>query len=222
MRKTNTPRAGFLNGKSYSDIVKRLPTKQHSIMDQVDRLLVSSIGMSLGSYIRDLARKTIVHDSQSHYFMTCGMNGIVDISDKSEDSQLSTIKDSTDEINKLLPKYHMPISTPSEHDVFETIIRGQVIRQNDSSKYFKKCLDKMKIVKTKDKLEIIKDLYQFVFKLHRFHKYFFNPNYKQLSEEDYMIKIWSPLIETVFRSLDDNPPIIPHWGDTTSEQVKER
>ncbi|KAI8967187.1 hypothetical protein BDF20DRAFT_1005040 [Mycotypha africana] len=111
------------------------------------------------------------------------MNGIIEISDKSEDSQLSTIKDSIDEIIELLPKYHTPMSAPSELDVFERIIKGQVIRQNDSSKYFKKCLEKVKIVMTHDKLEII--------------------------------KIYTHL------SLDDISPIISHWGDTTSEQVKD-
>ncbi|CEI94269.1 hypothetical protein RMCBS344292_08483 [Rhizopus microsporus] len=188
---------------------------------EIDGLLVSNIDISLASYIGTIARNKVVYDRKSRYFITCGMNGIIDLSDKSEGSQLAEFKDNIDEIRELLPKYTRPINTPPELNEFEAIIMGQVIRHNDSSKYFKKCLDKIKIVKTNDKFEIVKDLYQFVFKLHRFHKYIFSPDYQQLSEQDYVIKVWSPLIEIMFRSFDDTPPIISHWGDTTSEGVKD-
>lgn len=183
--------------------------------------MIPGINSSLGSYIGSLARDTDPNDRKSHYFMTCGMNGIIDLSDKSEGSQLSTVKNFIPNILDSFPSPTNNIKFPSEIDKFEVVVSGQQVRKSHTSKYLKKCLEKISAIETRDKLEIIKDSYIFVLKLHRFHQYLFSSKYNQLSEQDYLVKIWSPLIEIMFRSLNEVGPVIAHWGDTTSDQVKD-
>ncbi|KAI7894501.1 uncharacterized protein EV154DRAFT_498006 [Mucor mucedo] len=187
---------------------------------EVDNIMVSGLNTSIGSYIGSLARRSLTHDRQSYYFKACGMNGILDMSDKSAGSQIHGIQDHVQEIRQALHTYDIKLSEYPELTKYDEITKAQTIRKQ--IKYFKKCLSKTQNLKAKDKLMIIKDSYEHVLKVHLFHSYLFNTQKANtISEQDYVIKIWSPLIEIMFRSLNEFPPIICHWGDTSSEVVKE-
>ncbi|KAI9343683.1 hypothetical protein BD770DRAFT_414394 [Pilaira anomala] len=186
---------------------------------EVDDLIIPSTLTSVGSYIGTLARNQTIKDRKSRYFITCSMNNIIDMSDFSQGSQLNEFKD---EITSLIPANDTRLTgPPRELEEFEGIIQNQVIREDKYAKYIDKCLEKIKAFKTKDKFEIVKDLYQSVFKLYKFHKYILKSDHQPFSEQDFVSKVWSPMIEIVFRSLDDVPSIIAHWGDTNPELIKE-
>lgn len=47
------------------------------------------MNVSFGSYIDTIAQDQVVLDRESRYFITCGLNGIIDSSDNSIGSQMS-------------------------------------------------------------------------------------------------------------------------------------
>ncbi|KAG2195953.1 hypothetical protein INT47_007089 [Mucor saturninus] len=165
---------------------------------EIDNIMVSGLSTSIGSYVGSLARRSLTHNRQSYYFKAYGMNEIRQAV-YTHDAQVSE--------NPELRKYH-------------EIIKAQTIRKQ--AKYLKKGLNKVQCLKTKDRLMIVKDSYAFFLKVHLFHCYLFNiQKANTISEQDYVIKIWSPLIEITFRSLNEFLPIICHWEDTSSEVMKE-
>lgn len=145
------------------------------------------------------------------------MNNIVDVSDFSHGSHIEEYKN---EIISLMPTNNILLNNaPTELSSFDKITKQQTIRRGDNDKYLRKCIEKVKHLETKDKYEIIKDIYLFVLKLHMFHKYIFNCNHEPFSEQDYIIKVWSPMFEILFRSTVNIPAIITHWRDTTPENI---
>ncbi|KAG2195967.1 hypothetical protein INT47_007103 [Mucor saturninus] len=187
---------------------------------EIDNIMVSGLITSIGSYVGSLARRSLTHNRQSYYFKACGMNGILDMSDKSAGSQIHAVQDSIQEIRQAVHTHDVHVSENPELRKYHEIIKAQTIRRQ--AKYLKKGLNKVQYLKTKDRLMIVKDSYAFFLKVHLFHCYLFNiQKANTISEQDYVIKIWSPLIEITFRSLNEFLPIICHWEDTSSEVMKE-
>lgn len=96
------------------------------------------------------------------------------------------------------------------------------LKNEEDEEYLDFTLDSVSNIKTDDKLHILEDCYLFVLKTHLYHRYIFDPMYTHMSEADYVVKVWSPLFEIMFRSLGQHfsSLVITHWDETINPQVK--
>ncbi|KAI9317458.1 hypothetical protein BX666DRAFT_2026742 [Dichotomocladium elegans] len=164
---------------------------------QADGVYVAGLGNSIGTYIRAVAEGQVTHYDQAtqrgKYFICAGMNGVLDLTDVSEGSQLSTLtKDQQDELKGRFPP---PSKTT---DVLQENVAG---------------------ILEKEKRQELGELHPDVpwpvvtLELHHLEPEYFIPGILHLSEADYVAKIWAPVLEILFRGTK----AWCHWGDTLSE-----
>lgn len=71
--------------------------------------------------------------------------------------------------------------------------------------------------KSKEKYSTSKKLCMIMLELMLYDSYIFDPkDSKFLSEGDYVVKVWGPLLETLFRGSGS----VLHWGDTIPDNIK--
>ena len=82
---------------------------------------------------------------------------------------------------------------------------------NENGRYYKRYLEKLNMFKTNEKYGTTKKLHVMILELLLYDSYIFDEkDSKLLSEGDYVVKVWGPLLETLFRSSGT----MLHWGDT--------
>lgn len=161
-------------------------------------------------------RATIVVDRKTRYFNALGMNGILDLSDGSESSQLSKFPVKLqEEIKQLFPP---PTVTAPRIDERYTEIQQEIqLTSNENGRYYKRYLEKLNMFKTNEKYGTTKKLQIMILELLLYDSYIFDENEsKLLSEGDLVVKVWGPLLETLFRGSGT----VLHWGDTVAENIK--
>jgi hypothetical protein len=187
-----------------------------SLFEETDETFIDGIDESLGTTIGRTARNLVVTDRKSRYFNALGMNGVIDLSDNSSGSQLSNFNQDT----QAKVKQQFPTRTISQtNNIIDQLeeLQKAVHDSRDDKSYLKKYIGCIKQAKTTEKYNITKRLYTFVLELLLYDSYIFDEDeYKLLSEGDYQVKIWGPLMETIFRGSG----IILHWGDTIPSNCK--
>lgn len=177
---------------------------------------VEGMGESIATWVGREGRITSVVDRKTRYFHALGMNGILDLSDTSEGSQFS--KFSVDTQEKIRQLFSPPrITTPCIEQRFEEIQNELRHTANENGRCLKRYLEKLDMFKSKEKCSISKRLYIIMLELMLYDSYIFDPkDSKFLSEGDYVVKVWGPLLETLFRGSG----AILHWGDTVPDNIR--
>ncbi|CEP13710.1 hypothetical protein [Parasitella parasitica] len=67
------------------------PSRQRIVVNEVDGVFFPGLSSSIGSFIGTLASNSQIFDRKSRYFVTLGMNGILDMTDITAGSQLSQL-----------------------------------------------------------------------------------------------------------------------------------
>ncbi|KAI9252217.1 hypothetical protein EDC94DRAFT_621199 [Helicostylum pulchrum] len=118
-------------------------------------------------------------------------------------------------IRQLFPPPH--ITTPCIEQRFEEIQNELRHTESKNGCYFKRYLEKLEAFKSTEKYKISKKLYTIILDLMLYDSYIFDPtDSNNLSEGDYVVKVWGLLLETLFRGSG----VILHWGDTVPENIK--
>jgi hypothetical protein len=79
-----------------------------------DNVFIDNLEPSIGSYIGTLARNTIITSYVIRYFVICGMNGILDLTELHPQSQMMSLSpDVRDRLNALFP-YSLPLPRPKQ------------------------------------------------------------------------------------------------------------
>lgn len=184
--------------------------------EEMDSVHVEGMEESIATWIGREGRMTTVVDRKSRYFNCLGMNGVLDLSDTSKGSQMSKLSaDIQGKIRQLFPPPH--ITTPCIEQRFEEIQNELRHTESKNGRYFKRYLEKLEAFKSTEKYKISKKLYTIILDLMLYDSYIFDPtDSNNLSEGDYVVKVWGPLLETLFRGSG----VILHWGDTVPENIK--
>ncbi|KAI8882640.1 hypothetical protein K501DRAFT_186356, partial [Backusella circina FSU 941] len=186
------------------------PSRQRITVNEVDGFFVPGLCSSIGSFIGTLASNSQIFDRKSRYFVTLGMNGILDMTDTTTGSQLSQLPE---EASQACQNKFVPIQKVVNLDIFQKYEDLLLLNENDYRKFLKKSLNRIKYSNIHDQYDIVRDVYQHILKVHLYSPELFTEKTRGfLSEQDYIIKFWGYLIETVFRSSG----VIAHWGDTIS------
>ncbi|KAG0740990.1 hypothetical protein G6F35_003293 [Rhizopus arrhizus] len=196
------------------------PPTEEEIRSFVEENSITVEGMedSLASWVGRDGRATTIIDRKSRYFSTLGMNGVFDLSDTSIGSHIFKLPSAVQEKIRLLfsPFPAANASLPTERRFAE--IHQEVHRtENDNKRYYKRYLEKLYMYKPFDKYGTNKRLYILMLELLVYDECIFDEKLcKLLSEGDYLVKVWGPLFETLFRGTG----VILHWGDTVAENVR--
>ncbi|KAI8887283.1 hypothetical protein K501DRAFT_330694 [Backusella circina FSU 941] len=220
----------FINQTQEQYTNRPLPVKRKSIekatssvvgieintFEETDSVHVEGMEETIATWIGRDGRITAVTDRKSRYFNALGMNGILDLSDTSEGSQLS--KFSVDTQNKIRQLFSLPhITTPYIEQRFEEIQNELCHTTIENGRYLKRYLEKLDMFKSKEKYSISKKLHTIILELMLYDSYIFDPkDSKFLSEGDYVVKVWGPLLENLFRGSGS----VLHWGDTVPDNIK--
>lgn len=188
-------------------------SKSKVSFEEIDGVFVPGLTSSMGSFIGTLARNTKIVDRKSRYFVSLGMNSILDLTDNTSGSQLHHL--SPQSIEACLSMFETTKNNTSNFtiDQYEKLLDYD---ENNFKKYVKNVINRIKYSRIQDSNDIIRDVYEHLFKLHLYSPDIFKEGSQEfLSEQDYVIKIWGQLIEIIFRETG----IYAHWGDTVSDQV---
>ncbi|KAG1038447.1 hypothetical protein G6F43_012685 [Rhizopus delemar] len=159
--------------------------------EEIDSMHVEGMGESIATWVGREGRITAVVDRKTRYFHALGMNGILDLSDTSEGSQFSKFSlDTQEKIRQLFSPPHITI--PCIEQRFEEIQNELRHTANENGRYLKRYLEKLDMFKSKEKCSTSKRL------------------------GDYVVKVWGPLLETLFRGSG----AILHWGDTVPDNIR--
>ncbi|KAG1168419.1 hypothetical protein G6F70_009124 [Rhizopus microsporus] len=160
--------------------------------EESDSLHIEGLEESVATWVGREGRATIVVDRKTRYFNALGMNGILDLSDNSESSQFSKFPVELQiEIKQLFSP--PTVTTPCIDERYAEIQQEIQLTSNENGRYYKRYLEKLNMFKTNEKYDS-----------------------KLLSEGDYVVKVWGPLLETLFRGSGT----VLHWGDTVAENIK--
>lgn len=195
------------------------PTEEE-IRSFVEENSITVEGMedSLATWVGRDGRATTIIDRKSRYFSTLGMNGVFDLSDTSLGSHIIKLPSAVQEKIRLLFS-PFPAANTSLHTETRFAEIHQEVRhtENDNKRYYKRYLEKLYMYKPFDKYGTNKRLYILMLELLVYDEYIFDEKLcKLLSEGDYLVKVWGPLFETLFRGTS----VTLHWGDTVAENVK--
>ncbi|KAG1329425.1 hypothetical protein G6F62_007682 [Rhizopus arrhizus] len=171
-----------------------------------------SFGTIVGRYVRSYVSK----DSKSSYFKTLGMNNIIDISDDTEGSHLAELDgESQRRLVDLLS------SSPTEQGIdqynchhLESIIK-KFNKVEDNDIFLDKVIKEIDEAPTADK--VVKRVYSQILESMRYDNYLYETE-NGSSEADFIIKIYGPIMENVFRGSGCR--LI--WGDTKSPSCLKR
>ncbi|KAG2197404.1 hypothetical protein INT47_005657 [Mucor saturninus] len=164
--------------------------------------LPTTVGQNIESYVSK--------DSKSSYFKTLGMNSIIDISDDTEGSHLAELDgESQRRLVDLLS------SSPTEQEIdqynchhLESIIK-KFNKMEDNDIFLDKIIKEIDEAPTADK--VVKRVYSQILESMRYDYYLYETE-NGSSEADFIIKIYGPTMENVFRGSGCR--LI--WGDTKS------
>jgi hypothetical protein len=136
--------------------------------------------------------------------------GILNKTDETSGSKLAEQPgESVNACQKMFPNPKRTIDTTTITGYENLLVTGE----KRYREFLIKSIESSKSSQIKDKYDIIKDIYQHILKTHLYSPEIFTEKTRSsLSEQDYTIKLWGYLIETIFRSTQ----ILPHWGDTIS------
>ena len=155
------------------------------------------------------------------------MNGVIDLMDTLNDSQLQEITKQMNDnkkeqtslydittIKTLIEQFgsHIEVSPIDLVSKYESILKSKIINYKymNSHKQLKKWYHAITSYEVKkDKYEHYIHSYIHIIKLHLYSSFLFNDG-MDLSEQDFVIKIWPVLVENTFQAIGINP----HWGDT--------
>lgn len=187
-----------------------------SVFEETDGIYINNAIESLGTVIGRTARNLTVTDRKSRYFHAFGMNGVIDLSDNSTDTQLSNFnQDFQAKIKQQLPAptFSQTNSIASQLEEIQNTLHGS----RDDKCYLKKYIKNINQAKTIEKYNTTKRLYIFVLELLLYDGYIFDEDEaEKFSEHDYQVKVWGQLMETVFRGSG----VILHWSDRVSANCK--
>ncbi|CAO3625160.1 unnamed protein product [Mucor hiemalis] len=181
-----------------------------------DNVFIGESQISLGTQVGRLSRSISITDRKTRYFLTLGNNRILDISDTSTGSQMSTF---TQTVQDLIKQRFPKITFASDNSIISQIESQQsrITEMNDRS-YLKKFLKFFNEMPKLEKYDSTKRVYIFVIELLLHDEYIFDEEKsEQLSEADILIKAWGQLLEMVFRWSG----VILHWGDTVPNNCKQ-
>ncbi|KAG2227618.1 hypothetical protein INT45_002303 [Circinella minor] len=207
--------------------------RQRIDFEEFDDCFIQGLGLSIGTFIGLQARNAKqLPDRKSQYFISIGMNGVIDLTDKSNGSQLQEIVQQMNDdkgeqispydattIKTLIEQFgsHVKVSPIDSVTKYESILKSKILNYEnvDDHKQLKKWFHAIKNSQIrKDKYERYLDSYIHIIKLHLYSSFLFNDG-MDLSEQDFVVKIWSGLVENTFRGTGINP----HWGDTIPSVV---
>ncbi|KAI8143426.1 hypothetical protein BJV82DRAFT_668481 [Fennellomyces sp. T-0311] len=181
---------------------------------ETDGHQIHGLDVSLGSFIATLAHNRSINNKKDLYYKVLGMNRIVDVGDDTEDTHLAAIQEKAGEVylDDLRIKIDLPENKATK-SLDHVIVHGT---HKKVSKRWQTWLNAIKKISPsiKDRHDINVDTYQHMIKLHLYSEYLFLPHrVSNVSETDYIVKVWGPLIEFAFRGTG----IEPRWGETISE-----
>lgn len=187
-----------------------------SSFEESDSLFIDGLEESLATWVGREGRATVVVDKKTKYFNALGMNGILDLSDVSESSQFSKFPINLQKEIKLL--FPSPtVTTPLIDGRYAEIEQEIKLTPNENGRYYKRYLEKLDMFRTKEKYGTTKKLHMIMLELLLYDGYIFDEkDSKLLSEGDYVVKVWGPLLETLFWGSGT----VLHWGDTVAENAK--
>lgn len=109
------------------------------------------------------------------------------------------------------------VTTPRIDDRYTEIQQEIQLTSNENGRYYKRYLEKLNMFKTNEKYGITKKLHAMILELLPYDSYIFDEKEsKLLSEGDYVVKVWGPLLETLVRGSGT----VLHWGNTVAENIK--
>ncbi|KAG2210456.1 hypothetical protein INT47_002398, partial [Mucor saturninus] len=163
-------------------------------MDGCEKFVANLVGSE--------GRATIVVDRKNRYFHALGMNGILDLSDTSENSQFSKFPvDIQEGMKRLFP--HPTVTIPSIDERYTKAQQDIKHTSNHHGRYYKKYLEKLENFQTNEKCDVTKKLHVILLELLLYDGYIFDDKEsKLLSEGNYVVKIWGPLLEVLCRNLE--------------------
>ncbi|CAO3649789.1 unnamed protein product [Mucor hiemalis] len=128
-----------------------------------DNVLFGESQISLGTQVGRLSRSVTIIDRKTHYFLTLGNNGILDISDTSTGSQMSTF---TETVQDLIKQRFPKITFASDNSITSQMESQQsrITEMNDRS-YLKKFLKFINEMPKLEKYDSAKRVYIFVIEL---------------------------------------------------------
>ncbi|KAI9476524.1 MAG: hypothetical protein EXX96DRAFT_596545 [Benjaminiella poitrasii] len=174
-----------------------------SVFEEADGIYINNANESLGTTIGRTARNLTVTDRKFRYFHALGMNGVIDLFGTSTGSQLSNFNQDFQAKLKQqfpIPTFSQTNSIGSQLEEIQNRLKGL----RDDKSYLKKYVEKINQAKTVEKFNTTKRLYIFVLELLLYDNYIFNEDEAEnLSENDYQVKVWGPLMETVSRGAPD-------------------
>lgn len=92
------------------------------------------------------------------------------------------------------------ITTPRINERYTEIQLEIRHTSNEKCRYYKKYLEKLDMFKTNEKYDTTKKLHVMILELLLYNSYAFDEkDSKLLSEGYYVVKVWRPLLETLFR-----------------------
>lgn len=164
----------------------------------------------------EFTKEITISSRKSRYFKTIGLNGVLDLSDSSENSQVAALGAAlADELTKIFQQKEVLVDIyPVEE--YEAIAKNVAASKSDK-RFLTEFLERIEKSNVKEKLSTTKNLYAHVVETLLYNEYMFNEDEASfVTEADFIVKLWSRLLELTFRGTG----VILHWGDTIPENCK--
>lgn len=214
---TNASSSVYTTEKNDRKGKKRMVPAESSVpcddSSETDGVFLPGVNVSIGIFIKNFSSRIITKNKKDKYFLTLGKNGILDMTDATSGSQIGQLPaEAVKECFIKLP--FIPVTTSSsEVSIYESLMGNA---NSSYMKYINESLTKIKESKVATSYDIVLDVYNHILKLHQYSPDVFTNSIQDfLSEQDFIIKFWGPLVEIIFRGTG----ILPHWGDTTSKET---
>ncbi|RCH78891.1 hypothetical protein CU098_004417, partial [Rhizopus stolonifer] len=150
----------FINSDPSSQFKPSIAQKSKR-KQKVDGVFVPGLSFPIGSFIGTLASNSLIFDRKSKYFVTLGMNGILDMTDTTAGSQLSQLPEEAPQAcqNRFVPV--QKVVNLATIQKYEDLL---LLNENDYGKFLKKSLNHIKYSHIHDQDDIVRDLYQYILK----------------------------------------------------------
>ncbi|KAI8640628.1 hypothetical protein BD408DRAFT_369586, partial [Parasitella parasitica] len=207
---------------------------RRAVVDQVqegDAIYVSGLDKSIGSFIKNRALEKYVdinsHGIQQQTMISLGMNSILDLSYAFEGGQSTLFsQEQWHELQARFPAVEHEYTELSGNLLSVTTRYTLVLQQLSKARsgLEKKLKSLSKWIKDQEKAADMNEDEQFflyfvshIIKCHQKSAYLFD-SVTECSEWDYVVKLWSPLIEELFDGVNN---LRTKWGDTVFELANE-
>ncbi|KAI9315531.1 hypothetical protein BX666DRAFT_2028431 [Dichotomocladium elegans] len=203
----------YKQDQSKSAVTKRQVLSRSTTVDELESTNVTGLSYPIGTHIKMLALAQIDHfdqlDDKSKYHVIIGMNGVLDLTDESEGSQLASLDIAQrEELNKL--RWDIPASPwMIARDVeFFNYLKTTKVKRNWKAAFEKTDARFRDSGHTSDRSRIYQICRHFL-ELHCFEPHLFSKDMVKniLSEADFIVKIWGRPLELLFRGS----PLLTHW-----------